>query len=95
MTIESQGFTDPHSEESARRHNVRLGMKLFLVYLAVYSLFVFVNAFSPSVMEWRPWGGLNLALLWGFGLIAFAIVLAFVYGIWSRVGVADTGEGER
>lgn len=78
-------------EATARRYNLRLGLTLFLVYLGLYSAFVLVNAFAPSWMEWRPWGGLNLALLSGFGLILIAIVMAFLYGLFSRVAAA----GER
>jgi uncharacterized membrane protein (DUF485 family) len=69
----------------ARQQNMRLGMGLFGVYLIMYAGFVFTSAFFPDSMEWRPLGGLNLALLWGFGLIVAAIFLAFVYGVFSRV----------
>jgi len=73
------------AEATARQQNMRLGMGLFAVYLVLYSGFVFTNAFFPNSMEWRPLGGLNLALLWGFGLIVVAILLALVYGVFSRV----------
>ncbi len=69
----------------ARQQNMRLGLGLFAVYLTMYAGFVFTSAFFPDSMEWRPLGGLNLALLWGFGLIIAAILLAFIYGIFSRV----------
>jgi uncharacterized membrane protein (DUF485 family) len=77
--------------EIARRQNMRLGMTLFGVYLVLYVAFVVISAFFPDAMEWRPLGGLNLALLFGFGLIASAILLAFIYGVFSRV--ASTGAG--
>lgn len=69
----------------ARQQNMRLGMGLFAVYLILYAGFVFASAFYPNSMEWRPMGGLNLALVWGFGLIIAAILLAFIYGIFSKV----------
>jgi uncharacterized membrane protein (DUF485 family) len=75
--------------EIARRQNMRLGMTLFAIYLVLYVAFVVISAFYPDAMEWRPLGGLNLALLFGFGLIVSAILLAFVYGVFSRV--ASTG----
>lgn len=74
---------------AARRHNLRLATVLFLFYLALYAAFVLINAFVPQWMEWRPLGGLNLALLWGFGLIVVAIVLALIYGQWSRVAADE------
>ncbi len=73
---------------AARKQNMRLGLSLFVLYTALYGTFVMVNAFYPHVMETRPWGGLNLALLSGFGLILVAILLAFVYGLFSRVAKA-------
>lgn len=70
---------------AARQQNMRLGMRLFAVYLVLYCGFVFTSAFYPNSMEWRPLGGLNLALVWGFGLIVAAILLAFIYGVYSKV----------
>ena len=75
---------------TARRHNARLGLWLFAVYFVVYFGFVIANAFVPAVMEWQPFGGINLALLYGFGLIVTALLLAFVYGLFAKSG-QDTG----
>jgi len=33
----------------------------------------------PDLLSWRPFGGVNLAIASGMGLIAAACVLAFVY----------------
>jgi hypothetical protein len=38
-----------------------------------------LNAFAPGLMAWAPGDGLNLALLYGMGLIFAAVLLAFVY----------------
>lgn len=76
-------------EAIARRYNMRLAMSLFFVYLVMYVAYVLINAFAPHWMEWRPLGGLNLALLSGFGLIIVAIVLALVYGLLSRVSADE------
>lgn len=65
----------------ARKRNLRLGLTLCALYTLFYGAFVVTNAFYPDAMEDQPAGGLNLALLSGFGLIAMAIVLAFVYGV--------------
>lgn len=58
----------------------RLGLLLFGVYLALYTGFVLLNAFAPSSTEATPVAGLNVAVLYGFGLIISAFVLALVYG---------------
>lgn len=85
--------TDPNADSTpaaaaARKQNMRLGLSLFVLYTAMYGAFVMTSAFYPNVMEMRPWGGLNLALLSGFGLILVAILLSFVYGLFSRVAGA-------
>ncbi|MCK7491952.1 MAG: DUF485 domain-containing protein [Comamonadaceae bacterium] len=57
----------------------RLGAWMFVLYALVYAGFVVVNLVRPG--PWRPvvFGGLNLAVVYGFGLIIFALVLALVY----------------
>lgn len=59
----------------------RLGLILFAIYLALYSGFVLLNTFAPDTMEATPWAGINVAILYGFGLIISAVVLALIYGI--------------
>lgn len=60
--------------------NARLGLKLFGVYLLLYGGFVSLNAFSAETMEMTPIAGINLAILYGFGLIVAAFVMALAYG---------------
>jgi len=62
---------------------------LFLLYLMLYGSFVTVSAFFPDAMESTLFGGLNLAITWGFALIISAILLSFLYGILCR-GTADS-----
>ena len=64
--------------------NARTGIVLFAVYLVLYGGFVFLNAFFPEKMEMTPVSGLNLAILYGFGLIIAALVLALLYGFLCR-----------
>ena len=70
--------------------NARIGLVLFCIYLLLYGGFVFLSAFSPHTMEMRPVAGVNLAILYGFGLIVAALVLALIYGYLCR----DTGDGD-
>ena len=64
--------------------NSRIGLVLFGIYLLLYGGFVFLNAFSPESMEAIPLAGVNLAIVFGFGLILVAFVLALVYGFLCR-----------
>lgn len=59
--------------------NARWGLVLFAVYFFFYALFIGVNAFSPESMALPWWGGVNVAIWAGLGLIAAAFGLAVVY----------------
>lgn len=69
--------------------NARIGLALFAVYLALYAGFVTLAAFAPHVMERTLAAGVNLAVWYGFGLIAGALLLALLYGWLCRVEVAS------
>ena len=73
-------MTTSDSPSAERQFNTRLGLILFVVYLAFYLGFVLINAFAADVMETVVVAGLNLAIVYGFGLIGLALVLALVYG---------------
>ncbi len=63
-----------------KSRNSRLGMAFFAVYLFLYGGFVLLNTFSPTTMEVTPIEGINVAILYGFGLIVSAFLLALLYG---------------
>lgn len=68
------GSVAPHTPAS------RLGLTLFFIYLAFYLAFVLISAFASHWLEFILPGGLNLAVVYGFGLILLALVLAIIYG---------------
>lgn len=82
---------EPDEQESLETisRNTRLGLKLFIVYLALYGGFVFLNTFSPAKMEVVVFAGLNLAIVYGFTLIIAAFVLAMIYGWLCRNDVSS------
>lgn len=63
--------------------HTRTGLLLFTIYLVLYGGFVLLNAFAPESMERTPWAGVNLAVLYGFGLILAAFILSVIHGITS------------
>ena len=71
------------------KRNARIGYFLFVVYLLLYVGFVFLNAFAADVMEMTPIAGVNLAILYGFGLIITALILALVYGFLCKEEPAE------
>lgn len=52
---------------------------MFGVYALVYAGFVAINVTAPLAMEKEILLGLNLAVVYGFFLIGFALALALVY----------------
>jgi uncharacterized membrane protein (DUF485 family) len=60
-------------------HVNRAGLCLFAVYLLAYGGFVALNAFSPDTMRTPVYQGVNLAIVYGMGLIIGAFVLAVIY----------------
>ena len=74
------------------KRNSRIGLVLFGIYLVLYGGFVLLNAFSPETMEKTPMAGVNLAILYGFGLIIAALVLALLYGWICKSGDAEVTE---
>ena len=74
--------------------NARIGLILFAVYLALYGGFVYLSAFQAETMESTPVAGLNLAVLYGFGLIIAALILALVYGWVCREGGSEGSSQE-
>lgn len=79
---------DQSAETSAR--NAKIGLWLFALYCAAYSVFVYLNAFQPDVMTLRPLAGVALSVLYGLALIGLAFLLALVYGWLCRLPVASS-----
>lgn len=74
--------------------NSRLGLSLFAFYLLLYGGFVFLNAFFPKTMEVMPLEGINLAILYGFGLIVVAFAMALLYGFLCKNSDETNGDKE-
>ena len=68
---------DEHLDLSAR--NSRTGLCLFALYLAAYVVFVGMAAYVPGIMGQPTRLGPNVAILYGFGLILGAVLLAMLY----------------
>lgn len=76
----------------ADKNSTRLGLTLFLLYAIFYFGFVLVNAFAVPWVDWKPFAGLNLAIVWGFALIGLACILALIYGVFSVDTQAEVTE---
>ncbi len=72
------GPSSQWGEDNAAAYKTRIGMRMFLLYCIVYGGFVLINSLWPKLME-KAIGGLNLAVVYGFGLIILALVMALIY----------------
>lgn len=68
---------DDHPEvESINTRNATI---LFLIYLALYAGFMGLASYAPQKMGVKVLAGVNLAIIYGMGLIIVAVLLAMVY----------------
>jgi uncharacterized membrane protein (DUF485 family) len=67
------------AEDRASPYKTRIGIWMFVVYALIYVGFIAINVINPLLMETIIFAGLNLALVYGFGLIVLAIILAIIY----------------
>lgn len=70
----------------------RVGFALFWIYVLLYFGFIAVVVFRPDVLASRPFGGVNLAIAWGLGLIVAALVLAAISTVACRGDGAHGGD---
>ena len=68
-------------EDKAVPYKTRLGVIMFILYALVYAGFVIINITNPTLMEMTIIFGLNLAVVYGFGLIILSLILALIYNV--------------
>ncbi len=66
-------------KDAASDWKAKLGIKLFWLYCLVYMGFVGIAVFATEIMKKPVLAGTNLAIIYGIGLIVFAIILGLVY----------------
>ncbi len=83
-----------HTDEKSSAYKTRLGVKMFLVYCVIYFGFVVINSVKPTLMGTNI-GGLNLAIVYGMGLIVLALVMALIYTYFCSKEERKHGESDR
>lgn len=68
-----------HECDELLAYKQKAGLRLFFIYSGIYGVFVLLNAIFPSMMESVIFFGLNLAIVYGIGLILIAIILGLLY----------------
>ncbi len=72
-------FSKSSDPDNASVYKVRIGVYMVILYALVYFGFIVINIINPLLMERIIFSGLNLAVVYGIGLIIFALILAFIY----------------
>jgi len=68
-----------HGTSPEDRAKARLGVVMFAIYAVVYLGFILINTVAPKLMGSLVFAGLTLAVVYGMGLIVFAILLGLIY----------------
>lgn len=66
-------------KDNASEWKSKLGIKLFFVYGLIYAGFVVINTVKPELMKIDVLFGMNLAVVYGMGLIVLAIIMGVIY----------------
>lgn len=69
----------PSGKDYGTAYKTKLGVVMFILYGLIYAGFVAINVIDAKLMEMTVLWGLNLAIVYGMGLILFALVLAMIY----------------
>ncbi len=76
--MSTHGPASDWGKDRSSAFKTRIGIWMFLLYSIFYVGFIAINVLSPQIMG-SDIGGLNLAVIYGMGLIIFALLLALVY----------------
>ncbi len=69
----------PQEPDPASEWKAKLGIKFFWLYCLVYAGFVGLAVFATTYLKLPVLAGVNLAVVYGMGLIVFAIILGLIY----------------
>ncbi len=86
----------PQAKDYGTSFKMKLGLYMFGLYAVIYGGFVGINLVDAELMETTVAFGLNLAVVYGFGLIILALVQALIYNALctrkeKQLKAADTG----
>jgi uncharacterized membrane protein (DUF485 family) len=62
-----------------------IGVRMTILYAIIYSGFVVLSVFFPSLLGAKWIFGLNLAITYGLALILIAILFAIIYNMLVRM----------
>jgi uncharacterized membrane protein (DUF485 family) len=78
-----QKLPNNHHKSEQRKSNI--GVLMTILYAIIYSGFVVLSVFFPTLMGNESLFGLNLAIAYGLALIIVAIIFAIIYNALVRI----------
>lgn len=69
-------------KEIVTKQKSKLGVRLFFIYLICYAGFVALGVFNYELLSTTVFSGLNLAVVYGIGLIVFAVIMGIIYNYY-------------
>jgi uncharacterized membrane protein (DUF485 family) len=64
--------------EKSESYKSKMGIIMFAIFTPIYLAFILICVISPSTMG-KDVGSLNVAIVYGFGIIILAIIQAVIY----------------
>lgn len=74
----SHGPSTVWKKDPSAKYKTKLGVIMFLIYAVIYAGFITCSVAFPHWMK-SDVGSLNVAIIYGFGLIILAVIQAFFY----------------
>jgi uncharacterized membrane protein (DUF485 family) len=89
-----QGPVTESGPDPASGYKTRLGVVMFIIYCFFYVGFVLTNVLAEGeAMQIIIFMGLNLAVVYGMGLIVLALVMALIYNHMCTSKENELGTG--
>ncbi len=81
----------PSNAEAVATFNRRLGLVLFAMYCLLYAGFIALAVGNRAALAAPAIWGINLAVIYGMGLIGFALFMSVVYLLVARTEPGEEG----
>ncbi|WAC40634.1 DUF485 domain-containing protein [Pedobacter sp. SL55] len=81
-------------KEIVTQQKSKLGVRLFFIYLICYAGFVALGVFNYELLSTTVFSGLNLAIVYGIGLIVFAVIMGIIYNYYCTKYEDDADKQE-
>jgi len=76
--VEHGPATEWKEDAKTSKFKSKIGLWMFLGYTVVYAIFIILNVMNPKLMG-KDIGMVNLAIIYGFGLIILAVIMSLIY----------------